>query len=100
MLPSYAEIEVPLLREIALRGGSARPSDRGILNKSVYEALADHFRLTEADLGEMVYEDGKQRSKWENMVRYAVRSLRKTGEIEKGGAYGVWVITPDSNCRL
>ena len=100
MLPMYAEIEVPLLRELAKRGGSARPADRGASGKSVYGALAEHFRLTEADLSEVVYEDGKPRSKWENMVRYAVRSLRKTGEIEKGGAHGVWAITANANRRL
>ena len=96
----YAEIEVPLLRELAQRGGSARPSDRGASGKSVYEALADHFSLTAADLSEVVYEYGKPRSKWENMVRYAVRSLRKTGGIERGGAYGVWSITANAKRRL
>jgi hypothetical protein len=100
MLPTYADIEVPLMRELARRGGSARPADRDSSGRSVYEALAEYFRLTPSDLAEVFYENGKPRSKWETMVRYAVRSLRKTGEIERGGAYGVWAITERANRRL
>ena len=92
MLPKYADIEGPLLHELARRGGSARPADVDASGQSVYAALAAHFRLTPADLGAVIYENGVARSTWENMVRYAVRALRAKGAIQKGGTHGVWAI--------
>jgi hypothetical protein len=43
--PKYKEIEEPLLREIAKRGGEIRPS------LDLYQAVANHFpQLTSQDL--------------------------------------------------
>ena len=92
MLPKYADIELPLLQELARRDGQARPGDRDASANSVYEALADHFGLTPSDRAEVILERGTARLKWENMVRYAVRHLRSTGNIEKNSAHGVWVL--------
>ena len=93
MIPKYADIEAPLARELARRGGSARPADCDESGRSVYMALADYFSLSSTDLAEVIYEKGASRSKWENMVRYAVRTLRKNCVIERGGAHGVWTLT-------
>jgi restriction endonuclease Mrr len=93
MLPKYTEIERPLLQELGRRGGQARPADRDASGRSVYEALADHFQLTAADRAEVIYESGTPRSKWENMVRYAVRKLKDTGAIAKDAPHGVWALT-------
>ena len=88
MLPTYREIEEPLIEELQRRGGSSRPSDRRN-GRTVYEALARYFDLTSADLGETIYENGKPRSKWKNMVRYARRSLVDQGRIDNT-QHGVW----------
>lgn len=88
MFPTYREIEGPLLNELRLRGGAARPSDRRS-GRTVYQALADHFKLSADDLGETIYENGQPRSKWENMVRYARRSLVDQGKIDNSQR-GVW----------
>jgi hypothetical protein len=68
MLPKYEAIYLPLLLEIAERGGKTRPSDhRG--GKNVYDALALCFNLTKEDLDAVV--DGPPvESMWENMVRW------------------------------
>lgn len=56
----------------------------------MYEALAFRFRLTPADLALTVNEaDRTPRSKWENIVRYAVWGLRKRAKLRKG-TRGVW----------
>lgn len=89
MFPTYREIETPLLDELRRRGGRARPVDRDAHGRTIYEALADHFRLTPQDLRETITENGKQRSKWENMVRYARRHLVDLGHIDNS-VYGVW----------
>ncbi len=88
MLPTYNEIKVPLIDELTRRGGQSRPTDKDSHGRTVYQALAEHFRLSKADLEEQTSEG---RSKFENMVRYAVRSLRDEGEIVKG-TQGVWVL--------
>ena len=88
MLPRYDAIKVPLLDELHRRGGQAKPSSRDSNGRTVYQALADHFGLSKADLEEQTSEG---RPKFENMVRYAVRGLRDEGEILKG-THGLWVL--------
>ena len=90
MLPMYRDIEEPLVDEIRRRGGSTRPSDRRN-GRTVYEALAEHFRLSPEGLGQTTHEKGKPRSKWENMVRYARRSLVHK-HILDNSQHGVWQI--------
>ena len=89
MFPRYHDIEKPLLEELQRRGGKARPSDKDRTGHSVYEALADHFSLSKTERDATIVEKGTSRSKWENMVRYAVRSLRDRGAIGRG-EHGVW----------
>ncbi len=92
MFPTYHQVERPLLAELRRRGGSARPADRDSSGRSVYDALADHFKLSEADRLSVIYEKGIPRSKWENMVRYAVRRLKDQGLMVRG-AHGVGEVT-------
>jgi len=92
MFPKYTDVERPLLQELLRRGGQARPADRDATGRSVYEALADHFQLSKLERQEAILENGKPRSRWENMVRYAVRKLKDTGELESP-LYGVWAVT-------
>jgi len=93
MLPKYKEIYIPLLRELARRGGRSKPSDKS-MGKSIYEALAAYFDLTEADLDKQVFEPSNNtyRSKWKNMVRLARNDLVKKGLIGNFER-GVWELT-------
>jgi hypothetical protein len=90
MLPPYEAIYLPLLLEIAERGGKTPPSDhRG--GRNVYDALAVCFNLTREDL-DAVVEGPPVESKWENMVRWARRKLVDMEYID-GSEWGVWKLT-------
>jgi len=93
LFPKYGEIEAPLVDELKRRGGKARPQENGHVGCNVYEALADQFHLTQEERNACIYENGKSRSKWHNMVRYAVRSLRDSGIIKKNNQHGIWELT-------
>lgn len=92
MFPMYQEIEKPLVEELRRRGGKARLQDKGPKGRNVYDALADHFNLTKEERDACIYENGKPRSKWHNMVRYAVRSLRDAGVLKKHDQHGIWEV--------
>lgn len=57
MLPKYRDIYLPLLLEIAKRGGKSRPSDHQE-GKTVYEALALALNLKREDLDIELEEPG------------------------------------------
>jgi restriction endonuclease Mrr len=97
MLPTYRDIERPLIRELERRGDKARPADRDFTGRSVYEALADHFSLTAADRAEVIYAKAKPRSKWENTVRYAVCKLKDNGTLNRTAPHGVWQLINHSH---
>lgn len=90
MFPKYDEIQVPLLRELARRGGQSGPSDIGPNGKDVYEVLADHFELSEEARDAAISESG--RSKWKNMVRWARNDLKKAGYLD-APRRGVWAVS-------
>lgn len=93
MFPKYREKQEPLLAELSRRGGKARPSDRDANGRTVYQALADHFNLSSADLAELIFErNGAARSKWENMVRWARNDLRKRNLLD-GTRWGIWALS-------
>lgn len=93
MLPKYKEIQDPLIAEIQRRGGSTRPSSQDSSGLTVYDALAVYFNLTEADLNEKVYEkNGIERSKWQNMVRWARNDLKKQDFLD-GSQHGIWALS-------
>jgi restriction endonuclease Mrr len=89
--PKYRDIEHALVVELRKRGGLASPSDHDKARRTVYEALADHFRLSQEARDAVVYENGVARSKWENMVRWAARKLKERGVLIKG-LHGIWKI--------
>ena len=90
-LPTQKEIQVPLLHEIEVRGGEARPETE------LYRAVASHFpQITEADLKEEVT-SGTNR--WEKHVNYARLQLVHEGEIDKS-VRGIWGITERGRRRL
>ncbi len=92
MFPSYDQIEMPLLGELIRRGGQAKPSDRDSEGRTVYEALADQFRLSRAEREQEFLDEGKPRLRWENMVRWARRKLKDKGYLETP-RHGLWRVT-------
>lgn len=93
MFPKYQEIQIPLLYELKKRGGASRPSDKNAAGKTIYEALADEFGLSEDLRSVQIYEaDGTPRSKWENMIRWTRRDLKKLNFLDSP-AHGIWKIT-------
>jgi hypothetical protein len=92
LFPSYREIELPLLRELTRRGGSASPGDLDAQGRTVYAALADAFELPTA-AREQRTRDGKNRSRWENRVRFGRQRLLKRGFV-LARRRGCWEVTP------
>ncbi|PEN05041.1 hypothetical protein CRI93_14095 [Longimonas halophila] len=90
MFPKYSEIQIPLLRELSKRGGRSKPSERGPHGRTVYEALADYFDLSEEARNTEIPASG--RSKWKNMVRWARNDLKKKGHLNSP-RHGVWEIS-------
>ena len=90
-LPTQKEIQVPLLHEIEVRGGEARPETE------LYRAVASHFpQITEADLKEEV---ASGINRWEKHVNFARLQLVHRGEIDKS-VRGIWRITERGRRRL
>lgn len=93
MLPKYADVELPLLRELVLRGGAAKPRDLDGQGRTVYDSLADQFGLSAADRVETTAgSDG--RPTWERMVRWARQKLLDRGLLA-GNRHGIWHVTDD-----
>lgn len=97
MFPTQDDVKVPLLVELARRGGKSKPSDtrEGL---TVYESLAKYFNLTKSDLEKDVSDkNGKRRNKWENIIQWVVCKHRDAGLIVKvhHGTRGVWTLTKD-----
>lgn len=91
MFPKYSEIYLPLMVELARRGGHSKPSDKNKEGQTVYEALADYFELSEEARTLTISDDsnGNVRSKWNNMVRWARNDLKKFGHLD-ASQYGIW----------
>lgn len=93
MFPKYKEIQEPLLNELFRRGGKAQPSDPDEYGLSIYDVLAIQFQLNKDELNEEIFEaNGKPRSKWKNMVRWARNDLFKKGLINNKKR-GTWEIS-------
>lgn len=99
MLPQYKEIEIPLLLEIWRRGGQVkRPKEDQADGRNIYESLAVHFKLKPPDLAART-KNGENRSKWENMVRWARKQLTKQGLLFSG-PWGTWRLTDLGSQRI
>jgi len=71
MIPSHQELEVPLLKALADKGGKAKPGE-------MYEALSRMLGLTDADLAETL-PTGDNR--FRNRVRWARQILIDKGDM-------------------
>ncbi len=94
MFPKYSEIYLPLMMELARRGGQSKPSDENKEGQTVYEALADYFGLSEEARTLTIVDDsnGNVRSKWNNRVRWARSDLKKFGHLD-ASQYGIWALS-------
>ncbi|MCB2168147.1 MAG: winged helix-turn-helix domain-containing protein [Deltaproteobacteria bacterium] len=93
MFPSYEDIQIPFLREIVRRGGKTRPSDKNENGQTMYNALADHFGLSKEDREMTIFENGKARFKWHNMVRWVRNDCKKNGYLVSPSQHGIWEIS-------
>ncbi len=91
--PKYRDIELPLLRELSRRGGSAEPTDQDGHGRTVYASLADMFGLSKAQREERT-DDGEGRVFWERMVRWARQKLLDKGFLASNQR-GIWELTPE-----
>ncbi|PKB72876.1 MAG: hypothetical protein BZY75_04720 [SAR202 cluster bacterium Io17-Chloro-G7] len=93
-LPSYADIELPLLLELERHGGRIQ---RLIEYPAFCQAVSKHLpALTANDMkqlrktGELV---------WPNMIAWARNNLKKMRQLN-GDRPGMWEITPEGKQRL
>ena len=91
--PAYGEIWPELLLELHRRGGTASTSDKNGSGNTVFDELADRFELTAELLSITIMDQGRERSKWENMVRWARNDLRKKGLLADKSKRGTWELT-------
>ena len=90
MLPKQRDLEEPILRVLADRGGQARSDE-------VYEGVRKLFpHLTEADLLETMPSGD---NKFKNRIRFVREALIDRGEMESP-AHGLWGITAKGTARL
>src|SRR5262249_43998578 len=79
--------------------GRARPSSPDECGRTIYDVLADFFQLSDLERRETFLDEGKPRSRWENMVRWARRSLKDKGLLASA-AHGVWEVTTKGRQNL
>jgi 5-methylcytosine-specific restriction protein A len=75
-LPTYKEIEIPLLCLIYASGGARHE----ISSSDAYNPLADYFGLSEYERSVPLPMD-QRRSQWNNMVQWARRELKDNGYL-------------------
>jgi restriction system protein len=90
MIPSFEELELPLLRALEAKGGKARPAE-------IYEKVRAFFpNLTEAELSETVASGD---NRFRNRVRWARQILIDKGDMYRAD-YGIWGITEKGKARI
>jgi restriction system protein len=90
MIPTQAEIEVPLLEALVALGGAARP-------KKVYPLVTARFpQLTHEDLTARL-KHGE--SRWINKIQWTRQSLITAGDMASPER-GVWAVTEQGRKRL
>lgn len=90
--PRYREVDDALLIDLVRRGGRARPRDQDSEGRTVYEAVADFFGLSQQARTAQFLDDGRLRTKWHNMVRFARRHLKDKGYVDTPER-GLWRVT-------
>lgn len=88
--PRYQDVEEALLCFIYFKGGP----NYQMLSIEVYKPLADYFALSEQErkVGRL-FKDGRYEPKWNNMVQWARRQLKKAGYIDISAPRAVWKLS-------
>jgi hypothetical protein len=89
-IPSQKDIQIPLLHLIHALGGEVRP-------REIYTILANYFRLTEEEGGEML--PSGLSKKFDNRVQWARNFLCSQGLLDRT-IHGVWKITEKGRNEL
>jgi 5-methylcytosine-specific restriction endonuclease McrA len=88
--PLYSQITDPLLSLIYFRGGS----DFKVKCSDTYRPLADYFQLTEQERQILWTSEGNERKrKWDTMVCYARRELKKSGYLSSNSSRSIWQLS-------
>jgi restriction system protein len=90
--PRQGDVEIPLLRALIDRGGSAKPRD-------VYPVVAAYFPDLSPQEQEITLESSPSTRKWCNLVQWVRQHLVDAGEID-GATRGMWKITDAGRARL
>jgi restriction system protein len=92
-MPMNKSIEIYLLHEVEMRGGSVAARD-----PLIYDAVAGHFPpLTEDDRKLVNVATGE--NKWKNRVDWVRYKLVREGELD-GSQRGIWRLTQEGRDRL
>ncbi|MEM6326816.1 MAG: DUF3883 domain-containing protein [Bacteroidota bacterium] len=65
----------------------------------MYESLADYFALSDEAREEIIMDNGRSRSKWNNVVRWTREDLKSAGMLS-APRHGVWEITVKGQALL
>lgn len=74
MFPPFEDICLPLLLEIAERGGETQPSACRE-GRNIFDALAVRFKLTDEERNDVLPSPHNDENRWEAMVREVARNL-------------------------
>src|ERR1051325_3254143 len=88
--PIYLNVEEALLSLLYFNGGS----DYQMMSFETYEPLADYFNLSEQERTKgRLFKDGRYEPKWNNMVQWARRQLKKKQYLDASAPRATWKLT-------
>jgi len=88
--PVYMHVEEALLSLLYFNGGS----DYQMMSFETYEPLADYFNLSEQERTKgRLFKDGRYEPKWNNMVQWARRQLKKKKYLDATAPRATWKLT-------
>lgn len=88
--PVYVQVEEALLSLLYFNGGP----DYQLMSFETYEPLADYFNLSEQERTKgRLFKDGRYEPKWNNMVQWARRQLKKKKYLDASAPRATWKLT-------
>lgn len=88
--PLYLHVEESLLSLLYFNGGS----EYQMMSFETYEPLADFFNLSEQERTKgRLFKDGRYEPKWNNMVQWARRQLKKKKYLDDSAPRATWKLT-------
>lgn len=88
--PAYQHVEEALLSLLYFNGGF----DYQMMSFETYEPLADYFNLSEQERTKgRLFKDGRYEPKWNNIVQWARRQLKKKKYLDASAPRATWKLT-------